>query len=485
MEDIKKSETSPNNKVIDLKPMNRDESKSVHSKFGQYKPNEELLQATARIKKQRDVIQDRINAMNEASMRVSRGVFDKVKRDYLLQLQTITELLDEKKEGLKKEIKDLYLRREKLSVEINRHREILEEAEFRHYLGEFSQTQFQEVENYETKEIEKLESDMSLIAEYIRQHEDLFDPVDLSTPNKNSNRQRDDITKTLYKENPPAKKEPNQAQASNQASMKQALDESIQQHPSNETESDDNHFQASDFEDLFLDDESEKIQSKIEESQHNIQKIITEENSQSSSTQEKTRQTQSDADYFKQEKVTESSYNLVDDSSLNNMEFDPDSEKTPTATKIKTDTDVTVPKMTKEETFSKDDSISEILDSIKIEDDQKEEPIAEPTDVPIKNNSAKSEYILKLIEGDHETKQFVLKDNTSIGRSPSNDVTLKAPKVSRQHAAINVYNNQYIIIDLKSSNGVYVNGTKIDECILAPNDEISIGGYKFLFEKAK
>ena len=79
--------------------------------------------------------------------------------------------------------------------------------------------------------------------------------------------------------------------------------------------------------------------------------------------------------------------------------------------------------------------------------------------------------------------EFEMKDNVSIGRSPSNDLVLKAARVSRQHAAINKYKDQYIIIDLKSSNGVYVNGRKCDEHTLQEGDEISIGGYKFVFQK--
>lgn len=132
-----------------------------------------------------------------------------------------------------------------------------------------------------------------------------------------------------------------------------------------------------------------------------------------------------------------------------------------------------------------DDSISEILDSIDLGETKKTEEIKKEPLPLEKEAEPAGEFMLTLVDGEHENKNFILKDNTSIGRSPSNDIALKAPKVSRQHAAINVYNNQYIIIDLKSSNGVYVNGTKVDECVLKPGDEISIGGYKFLFVRTQ
>lgn len=459
MEDTKKNPGSvEENKVIDLK-VNRDESKVIHSKFGNYQPNEELLQATSRIKKQRDVILDRVEKMRAASSKVTRSVFEKVFRDYNLQLQTITELLNEKKEGLKKEIKDLYMRREKITVEINRHREILEEAEFRHYLGEFSQTQYKEVENFETKEIEKLESDLSHISQFIRSHEDLFDPSDLSLPQDPGVRSKE-VTKTVKKEEP-------KVSETALPVMKKFEDEI----PLSRKESKSDEIEITDFEDLFLDDE-EDTQSKIEQSQASIQKIIQENSIHVGDTADNIVLTNGDSNYFRKDKVTESSFNKTKSKII-----PPELEETPGPTH----------KSELSQKKSIDDSISEILSSIEIDDTKKPQPEVvkkEPVSLE-KELEATGEFMLTLVDGDNETKNFTLKENTSIGRSPSNDITLKAPKVSRQHAAINVYNNQYIIIDLKSSNGVFVNGTKVDECILKPGDEVSIGGYKFLFVRTQ
>ncbi|MBL7685559.1 MAG: FHA domain-containing protein, partial [Deltaproteobacteria bacterium] len=74
-----------------------------------------------------------------------------------------------------------------------------------------------------------------------------------------------------------------------------------------------------------------------------------------------------------------------------------------------------------------------------------------------------------------------LGENNSLGRSPSNDVVLKEAKVSRQHATINYIRGGYVIVDLKSSNGVYVNGEKVEEHELQDGDEIAIGSYKMKF----
>lgn len=95
--------------------------------------------------------------------------------------------------------------------------------------------------------------------------------------------------------------------------------------------------------------------------------------------------------------------------------------------------------------------------------------------------SGLGEASLLLIEGDLDDPEITLSENTSIGRSPSNDIVLKESKVSRQHATIHYRNGQYVLVDLKSSNGVFVNGAKVEEATLNDGDELSIGSFKFQF----
>jgi pSer/pThr/pTyr-binding forkhead associated (FHA) protein len=89
-----------------------------------------------------------------------------------------------------------------------------------------------------------------------------------------------------------------------------------------------------------------------------------------------------------------------------------------------------------------------------------------------------------LVEGELDESEFILGENTSIGRSPSNDIVLKESKISRQHASINFHNGNYVLVDLKSSNGVYVNGKKVEEAALKDGDEVSVGSFKFQFNLA-
>jgi len=439
-----------NNKVINIKKGKDESDQAFHSKFGNYKADEELIQSTARIKNQRDVILDRIKKMDQSLERVSRSVYDKVRRDYALQLQTITDLLNEKKETLRKEIKELYIRREKLTVEINRHKEILEEADFRQFLGEFSQSQFQEVENYETKEIEKLETDLSHINQLIRSHEELFDPEDLGLPKKEK---QPEVTKTVApRPQPQRQPEPKKYEEPQEIS------------------------EVNEFEALFTDDESEN-ESLPTEAESNLDNIISDEENYEIDLNKKPSPKTESEDYYSEDKVNESSFTVKKSDFQQQISSD---DLTPKPQKLEeeiiTSTSVKKPGVT-------DDSISDILDSINIEESAKQEEAKEehiPIEAPVKQGN---NYVLTLTEGDLDQNEFPLKENTSIGRSSSNDIVLKAPKVSRQHAAINMYNNQFIIIDLKSSNGVYVNGAKVDECVLNIGDEVSVGGYKFIFEK--
>lgn len=62
-----------------------------------------------------------------------------------------------------------------------------------------------------------------------------------------------------------------------------------------------------------------------------------------------------------------------------------------------------------------------------------------------------------------------------IGRDPGNDIQVDNMAVSREHARIIKEQNYYLIEDLKSTNGTFVNGKKINKKFLTKDDEISIG----------
>ena len=66
-------------------------------------------------------------------------------------------------------------------------------------------------------------------------------------------------------------------------------------------------------------------------------------------------------------------------------------------------------------------------------------------------------------------------DEIIIGRDSGNDIQIDNVAVSREHAKIIRGPNYYLIEDLNSTNGTFVNGKKISKKFLKEDDEISIG----------
>ncbi len=74
------------------------------------------------------------------------------------------------------------------------------------------------------------------------------------------------------------------------------------------------------------------------------------------------------------------------------------------------------------------------------------------------------------------------KERYTIGRLPDNDVRIDNPAVSGHHSLIiNILNDSFLE-DLNSTNGTYVNGTRIAETTLKPGDEVAVGPVKFFVQ---
>ncbi|MBI4405086.1 MAG: FHA domain-containing protein [Deltaproteobacteria bacterium] len=65
-----------------------------------------------------------------------------------------------------------------------------------------------------------------------------------------------------------------------------------------------------------------------------------------------------------------------------------------------------------------------------------------------------------------------------IGRSPDCDLQLKSAQISKQHALLVIKDNKAAIVDLGSSNGIFVNGILVKKHRFQAGDEIAIADYK-------
>jgi chromosome segregation ATPase len=75
----------------------------------------------------------------------------------------------------------------------------------------------------------------------------------------------------------------------------------------------------------------------------------------------------------------------------------------------------------------------------------------------------------------------VLGRRTTIGRTADNDLCVDADSVSRHHAVVLVSGDATVLEDLNSTNGVYVNGARVNRCTLAEGDIIAIGAMSFRY----
>ncbi len=83
--------------------------------------------------------------------------------------------------------------------------------------------------------------------------------------------------------------------------------------------------------------------------------------------------------------------------------------------------------------------------------------------------------------GGREGEAFAVAGTTAIGRSPECNVFLDDVTVSRHHAEIVVEGADYLIRDLGSLNGTFVNRRRIDTSRLEDDDEVQIGKYRMTF----
>ncbi|WP_309893509.1 adenylate/guanylate cyclase domain-containing protein [Archangium sp.] len=82
---------------------------------------------------------------------------------------------------------------------------------------------------------------------------------------------------------------------------------------------------------------------------------------------------------------------------------------------------------------------------------------------------------------DGSTGDFPLGDLTTMGRHPSNTIRLVDREVSKEHANIERMGRDFILRDLGSSNGTFVNGRRVAELRLREGDEITLGASKLVF----
>lgn len=98
-------------------------------------------------------------------------------------------------------------------------------------------------------------------------------------------------------------------------------------------------------------------------------------------------------------------------------------------------------------------------------------------------NGQISGYLTPLSKPD--SSPVSLEENVTIGRDKENHISLDDPFVSSRHARIERKPGGYVLLDLQSRNGSYVNGARITEAILSCHDRLRFGESVFVFSQTR
>lgn len=69
----------------------------------------------------------------------------------------------------------------------------------------------------------------------------------------------------------------------------------------------------------------------------------------------------------------------------------------------------------------------------------------------------------------------------NIGRRLDNTLVVDDPRVSRNHAQLRAIKGRYVLFDLNSTGGTFVNGQRANQTVLYPGDVISLAGLSLIF----
>lgn len=116
------------------------------------------------------------------------------------------------------------------------------------------------------------------------------------------------------------------------------------------------------------------------------------------------------------------------------------------------------------------------------------------TFVPVESETAEEELTVTLPEVGQGVGMLVVKrgpnagsryaldaEVTRAGRHPESDIFLDDITVSRRHAEFHRRGRGYVVRDVGSLNGTYLNRERIEEADLSGGDEVQIGKFKLVF----
>jgi hypothetical protein len=129
-----------------------------------------------------------------------------------------------------------------------------------------------------------------------------------------------------------------------------------------------------------------------------------------------------------------------------------------------------------------DDSFS--AEEVSVIASHKLEPVEETQGMVTNENNPETsdsipENAFLIIEGVrvHPLKEAVI----NIGRRLENHLVIDDPRISRNHAQLRAIKGRFVLFDLNSTGGTFVNGQRTSQTVLYPGDVISLAGVALIF----
>jgi pSer/pThr/pTyr-binding forkhead associated (FHA) protein len=131
-----------------------------------------------------------------------------------------------------------------------------------------------------------------------------------------------------------------------------------------------------------------------------------------------------------------------------------------------------------------DDKFS--ADEIKVVASHRLEPVADTQGMHMSTMNEETEEVdnipenaFLIIEGVkvHPLNEAVV----NIGRRLENQLVIDDPRVSRNHAQLRAIKGRFVLFDLNSTGGTFVNGQRTSQTVLYPGDVISLAGVALIF----
>ena len=93
-------------------------------------------------------------------------------------------------------------------------------------------------------------------------------------------------------------------------------------------------------------------------------------------------------------------------------------------------------------------------------------------------------FMLQQVEGPGSPRDYILDlDEIVVGRSTQAHIAIDSGLLSRRHIALRRSGLEFVVTDLDSSNGMFLNGVKAHSAVLREGDTIQIGEVVFVYHE--